>query len=153
MWENWNFALLVRSITVILILYICSDDHLFIIIFVVFIFYVSFFYNFIYNFFPPDLYEICRSRAEDRIRLIQESKDAPGSPESKFCVCAELCYLTWVCRCTLFVEGWVEMCADILPDGQTGPHVCKKCLLLFWLEGPPWLLRHLHLCKNRQQYR
>lgn len=31
-----------------------------------------------------DLYEICRSRAEDRIRLIQESKDAPGSPESGF---------------------------------------------------------------------
>ncbi|XP_070210065.1 TBC1 domain family member 14-like isoform X2 [Littorina saxatilis] len=29
-----------------------------------------------------DLYEICRSRAEDRIRLIQDSKDAPGSPES-----------------------------------------------------------------------
>lgn len=29
-----------------------------------------------------DLYEICRSRAEDRICLIQESKDAPGSPET-----------------------------------------------------------------------
>ncbi|PVD29994.1 hypothetical protein C0Q70_09255 [Pomacea canaliculata] len=29
-----------------------------------------------------DLYEICRSRAEDRIRLIQESKEAPGSPET-----------------------------------------------------------------------
>lgn len=29
-----------------------------------------------------DLYEICRSRAEDRIRLIQECKDAPGSPET-----------------------------------------------------------------------
>ncbi|XP_076466923.1 TBC1 domain family member 12-like [Babylonia areolata] len=29
-----------------------------------------------------DLYEICRSRAEDRIRLIQECRDAPGSPET-----------------------------------------------------------------------
>nr|KAG5700628.1 hypothetical protein BaRGS_015458 [Batillaria attramentaria] len=29
-----------------------------------------------------DLYEICHSRALDRIRLIQETKDAPGSPES-----------------------------------------------------------------------
>lgn len=29
-----------------------------------------------------DLYEICHSRALDRIRLIQESKEAPGSPES-----------------------------------------------------------------------
>ena len=51
------------------------------------------------SFISPDLYEICHSRAEDRIRMIQESKDAPGSPESMFSTYAELYCWKWLCTC------------------------------------------------------